>query len=179
MFYSSFKIMVEEPLRLMNTIESRTKFMNRLNVNFIILGALKEQKSTLTEIKQYATGQEYLAGIDLPSHLSRLENAYFIEAVKKPETNYKLLDRGKKVLKEYSTSGGIWGLGSFIRGQILEIDGISTSVIIKSYEILFGIPKKGKRKTDKKREIINGLESMRKSEELEFSNGGWHYKKPK
>jgi len=170
--------MMKNSLKLEDSLESRTTFMERLNVNFVILGALKENMSTSDEIKQYAAGKTRLAGIDLSGHLSRLEGAYFIESLEGQETGYRLLDRGKRALKKYSTSG-VWGLESFIRGQILEIDGISTTNIIRNYEIMFGMPKAGKYKSSKKLKVINKLESMMKSRELDFSDGGWHYKKPK
>jgi hypothetical protein len=158
---------------------SLAMFRNKIFFKTKILEALKQKELTVPGIKEYLQNQHGLIPSDLDGQVSRLEEAYFVE--RREEDVYRLSNRGQNILEDYlkyEIGPDWWGMKNFIRWQVLEKAGISTTTLIDNYGSMFGLSRKGKSKTDKKRKIISEIESEIKTE-MEFFHGGLDYKPPR
>jgi len=160
-------------------VEYIRRFGSNKVAKLIILEALEKKGSTISGIQEYAEDQCKrdwdLNEWNLIPHLIRLEEIYFIGKRENKEAHYRLLERGKNALNEYEKYGiesGGRGLRNLIRWQIVEHGRRSTTDIIDDFKFWFGLAKRGRRKSDKKHKIIDEINSMAKSPEFEFKEGG-------
>jgi hypothetical protein len=68
--------------------------------------------------------------------------------------------------------GGV--IRQFVRRQIIKNPGITTTIIIDNYRIEYDLPRKGRRKTDTKAEIVNNVNWLIGNGEVTFDEG-LHY----
>ncbi len=162
------------------SFQEKITVKRRVNTKLIILRLLEKRELTFYEIQQRTQLEpevslyEVLEEKKLNSHLTRLQTVSFIEKRENEKPCYALLARGKNALEEYSkhkigNSGK--GLENFFRWQIVDRGSLSTTVAIDKYIRMFGMSRKGRSKTDKKREIIDTMQTMRESDEFEFKDG--------
>jgi len=77
--------------------------------------------------------------------------------------------------KNYIADLGGSTMKHIVRSIILEGDEISTAEVIGKYKLKFGLPKKGKVKSDKKIKIVTAIESLLKDGEVVSTGKGLHY----